>query len=100
MKKDLQEQRCDIALLVDEETGAWGRGGRFVPDADSVEDHVRRALCARYRAVEVVPFVLPFAETARRLRKLAPRVVFNLTEWVDGDRRKDAAIARLLDELG
>lgn len=31
---------------------------------------------------------------------MRPRIVFNLTEWVDGDRRRDAAIAELLDSLG
>jgi len=35
----------------------------------------------------------------RWLRRLRPRIVMNLTEWVDGDRAQDAAIAGLLDLL-
>ncbi len=98
MKKK-RPPRCDVALLVDVETGEFGRGGRFVPERDSVEHHVLRVLRRRYRAVDVVPFQSPVAETTRRLRALAPRLVFNLTEWIDGDRRQDATIARMLDKL-
>ncbi len=96
MKKK-RPPRCDIALLVDEETGEQGSSGRFVPEPDDVEEKVLRALRKRYRRVEVVPFRPPIAETVERLRNLAPRIVFNLTEWVDGDRKLDAAIAGLLD---
>jgi len=49
--------------------------------------------------VEVVPFLPSVVETVERLRRLRPRVVFNLTEWVDGDRRLDAAVAGLLDVM-
>src|SRR6185436_7550760 len=97
MKKK-RPPRCDVALLMDEETGEW-RGGRFVPDRGSGEESVLNALRPRYRRVEAVPFVRPAARTAQRLRELAPRVVFNLTEWIDGDRRQDAAIAGLLERL-
>src|SRR6185436_9151120 len=91
--------RCDIALLVDEETGEYGASGRFVPESDDVEEKVCRALRKRYRRVEVVPFLPSVAGTVARLRRLEPRIVFNLTEWVDGDRKLDAAIAGLLDML-
>jgi D-alanine-D-alanine ligase len=91
--------RCDIALLVDEETGEHHPSGGFVPEPDDVEDKVARALRRRYRRVEVVPFLPTVVETVERLRQLKPRVVFNLTEWVDGDRKLDAAVAGLLDMM-
>lgn len=91
--------RCDVALLVDEETGEYGRDGRFIPEDDDVEEKVLRALRKRYRRVDVVPFSPRVAETVAWLRRLKPRIVMNLTEWVDGDRKQDAAIAGLLDIL-
>src|SRR5262245_44437570 len=91
--------RCDIALLVDEETGDYARSGSFIPDRNSVEEAVLRALRKRYRRVEVMPFLPAVAETVERLHQIAPRIVFNLTEWVDGDRKRDAAIAGVLDML-
>jgi len=91
--------RCDIAVLVDEETGEHGTSGGFVPDANDVEEQVARALRRRYPRVEIVPFVPSVVDTIERLRRLQPRIVFNLTEWVDGDRRLDAAVAGLLDMM-
>src|SRR5215471_12349799 len=91
--------RCDIALLVDEETGMHSPSGVFVPDANDVEEKVARALRRRYPRVEIVPFLPSVVETIERLRRLRPRMVFNLTEWVDGDRRLDAAVAGLLDMM-
>jgi D-alanine-D-alanine ligase len=86
-------------LLVDEETGQYGRDGRFVPENDDVEEKVLRALRRSYRRVEVVPYTRDREATARWLRRLDPRIVFNLTEWLEGDRRHDAAIAGFLDRL-
>lgn len=88
---------CDIALLVDEETGARRRTGLFAPDRHSVEAYVLDVLRERYHNVEVVPFHPDVTATVAELRWLAPELVFNLTEWVDGDRGLDAAIAGLLD---
>lgn len=99
MQKKKQPPRCDVALLVDEETGEYGRSGRFIPEDDDVEEKVLRALRRRYRRVEVVPFSRKVDVTVQWLRRLKPRIVMNLTEWVDGDRRQDAAIAGLLDIL-
>src|SRR5262245_21382699 len=90
---------CDIALLVDEETGEYARNGRFIPDRNSVEEAVLRELRRHYSHVEVVPFLPTVAKTVERLHEATPRVVFNLTEWVDGDRKLDAAIAGVLDML-
>src|SRR5262245_59064989 len=91
--------RCDVALLVDQETGQCGPSGAFVPDAGDVEEKVARGLRRSYRHVEIVPFLPSVVETIDRLRRLKPRVVFNLTEWVDGDRTLDAAVAGLLDMM-
>ncbi|HXF66317.1 MAG TPA: hypothetical protein VNK67_06450 [Burkholderiales bacterium] len=91
--------RCEVALLVDEETGRWSSAGHFIPEADDVEEKVLRALRRRYRRVEVVPFSPQVVQTVERLRQLKPRIVFNLTEWVDGDRKLDAAVTGLLEMM-
>src|SRR5208282_1581333 len=90
---------CGIAMLVDSETGHRNRSGRFVPDRGSVEAYVLKALRSRYRDTAVVPFGPDVYETIAELRRLAPQMVFNLTEWLDGDRRLDYAIAALLEVL-
>lgn len=99
MQKE-KKPRCDVALLVDEETGQYGRDGRFIPEDDDVEEKVLRSLRRSYRRVEVVPFSRRVDATVQWLRRLRPSVVMNLTEWVDGDRTQDAAIAEVLDRLG
>lgn len=91
--------RCDVAMLVDEETGARRAAGHFVPDRNSVEAYVFDALRENYSNVTLVPFGRDIARTIDELRALGPRIVFNLTEWVDGDRALDAAIAGLLELL-
>jgi D-alanine-D-alanine ligase len=91
--------RCTIALLVDEETGARLKSGRFVPDRGSVEARIHACLTERYGRVAVVPFTSDIVATIQELRALEPALVFNLTEWVDGDRSLDAAITGLLDLL-
>jgi D-alanine-D-alanine ligase len=98
--KNKKPRRCDVALLVDEETGEYGRDGRFIPEDDDVEEKVLRALRRTYERVEVVPFTRKVGATVQWLRRLDPRIVMNLTEWLDGDRRQDAAIARVLDTVG
>lgn len=90
-------KRCDVALLVDEETGAHSGTGRFVPDRGGMESHILRCLRAQHERVAVVPFNPELTATIEALRSLKPRVVFNVTEWVDGDRGLDSAITGLLD---
>jgi D-alanine-D-alanine ligase len=90
---------CNIALLVDEETGARLKSGRFVPDRGSVEARIHACLSEHYGRVVVVPFTGDIVATIQELRTLKPDLVFNLTEWVDGDRSLDAAITGLLDLL-
>jgi len=99
-RKITQQERCELALLVDIETGERDGRGRFVPGPGSVEDCVLRCLRAAQRRVAVVPFNPDIVSTVAELKKLQPGLVFNLTEWVDGDRRLDAAVAGLLDILG
>jgi len=86
-------------MLVDWETGERNRSGRFAPDRGSMEQRVFESLHARYPRVTVVPFGPDIAATLTELRKLRPRIVFNLTEWVDGDRTLDHAIAGLLEMM-
>jgi len=91
--------RCDIALLVDAETGDHAADGRFAVEAGGMEAHVLRCLRGQRQRVEVVPFDACVTPTIDRLRELRPRLVFNLTEWIDGDRSQDAAITALLDMM-
>ena len=86
-------------MLVDAETGERRKSGRFVPDRGSMEAHVFDSLRARYRRVTVVPFGPDIIATMAQLKTLRPRIVFNLTEWVDSDRKLDHAIAGLLEMM-
>lgn len=92
--------RCDVALLVDIETGARGASGKFVADRGGMEALLYRCLRTLYQNVVIVPFDPLVMPTIAELRALNPRVVFNVTEWVDGDRRLDTAITGLLELLG
>src|SRR3972149_3492347 len=92
-----KNRRCDVAMLVDAETGERSQSGHFVPDRGSMEQHVFESLRKRYAQVAVVPFGPDIVATLAELRKLRPRIVFNLTEWVDGDRQLGYAVAALLD---
>jgi D-alanine-D-alanine ligase len=98
-KRNRARHRCDIVLLVDEETGARSRDGGFVPDRSSMEEAVLKCLRARYREVAVVAFHPDIVPTVEALRRLDPQIVFNTTEWIDGDRTMDAAIAGILDMM-
>jgi D-alanine-D-alanine ligase len=99
MRPHAGDTRCDIALLVDVETGEHSRSGSFVPEAGTMESEVLRALRQQHAHVEVVPFGPVVTATMELLQRLRPRLVFNLTEWLDGDRRLDAAIAGMLEML-
>ena len=94
-----KNKRCDVVMLVDVEMGEANNAGRFVLDGGTMERHVYKALTARYRNVVVVPFGPDIPATMVRLRDLKPRIVFNLTEWVNSDRTQDFAIAALLDMM-
>lgn len=91
--------RCDIALLVDAEAVDRRINGLYVPDRSSVEAYLLTELRNQGLNVTALPFVADVESTIAALRALKPRLVFNLTECVDGDRSQDAAIAGLLDLL-
>jgi D-alanine-D-alanine ligase len=91
---------CDVAILVDEETGARNAAGRFILDRGCMEAYVLQALKRQHSNVVVVPFDPRITPTIDELRALKPRLVFNLTEWLSGDRRLDAAIASMLEMMG
>ncbi len=95
-----QSARCDVALLVDIETGSRGASGKFVVDRGGMEELLYRCLRTLYQRVVIVPFDPAVTPTITELRMLNPRVVFNVTEWVGGDRRMDAAVTGLLELLG
>jgi D-alanine-D-alanine ligase len=96
-RRGSKTRRCEVAMLVDQETGSLKRNGRFVFDRHSVEAYVQQCLSKQCRRVEIVPFSPDIAETVQQLRRLRPGIVFNLTEWVDSDRTLDHAIAGLLE---
>ena len=100
MREALPARRCEVAVLVDEEVGELDGRGRFIVERRSVESFVLKALHASGRAVTVVPFDPAITPTIEALRRLKPRLVFNLTEWVGGNRRLDAAIAGMLEMMG
>jgi len=91
---------CDIVLLVDSETGEHTRSGAFRLDAGSVEAQVLHSLRQQYVNVVPLPFDVNKRKTIAALQRLAPRLVFNLTEWIDGDRSRDHEITSLLETYG
>lgn len=99
LKKPSDQFGCDIALLVDEEVGAPDEHGCFVLDRGTMECHVFEALGQQLERVCVVPFDPELTPTIAALRKLKPRLVFNLTEWVAGNRRLDSAITGILEVM-
>src|SRR3954471_18180844 len=93
-----RDSRCSIAVLVDDEVGAY-KGAEFVVESGAMESHVVEALRDTHSEVRVIPFDPAITPTVEALRKADPDLVFNLTEWVAGDRRLDSAIAGVLDMM-
>lgn len=92
-----------IVVLVDVET-VDAADPDFAGGAETVQKTMEFQVIAALRqnghAVEVValnPDVIP---TMTTLREKAPELIFNLTEHVGGDRRKDAHVAAMLELLG
>ena len=98
-RRKIKREFCEVAMLVDAETGERRQSGRFAPDRGSMEQRVYEVLSARYSGVTVVPYGPDIVATLRELESLRPRIVFNLTEWLGGDRTLDHAIAALLDMM-
>lgn len=88
-----------VVLLVDQETGGYSRSGAFTVDRGSVEGQVLPVLRQQLGTVVVLPFDPNAKATAAALRALQPSLVFNLTEWIDGERTRDHEITALLDRL-
>lgn len=99
MKRENARVRCDIAVLVDEEVGETNSAGQFVLERGTMESSVVQTLQHDHADVRVVPFDPQIVPTINTLRALKPRLVFNLTEWVAGDRRMDSAIAGVLEMM-
>ena len=90
---------CDIAVLVDAEVGAFDDTGRFELERGTMEWQVVQALQGEHPRVSVLPFDAAITPTIEALRRAKPGLVFNLTEWVAGDRRLDSAIAGVLEMM-
>src|ERR1700687_992232 len=90
---------CNIAVLVDEEVGELDAHGRFVLERGTMEWYVLQTLEEQHGEVCVVPFDPEITSTVAALKALKPSLVFNLTEWVAGDRRLDSAIAGMLEMM-
>jgi D-alanine-D-alanine ligase len=100
MQEALAHQEvCDIAVLVDEEVGERDAQERFVVERGTMEWYVLQVLQRQHRNICVVPFDPEITSTIDALRTLRPPLVFNLTEWIAGDRRLDSAIAGMLEMM-
>ena len=91
--------RGPVVLLVDQETGRYARNGVFAVDRGSVEAQVLAALQRQHATVVVLPYDVDATKSALALQALHPRLIFNLTEWIDGARARDHEITALLDRL-
>jgi D-alanine-D-alanine ligase len=91
-----QMKRLTVVMLVD--PGNLARGGRSLIHGQA-DVHLVRALRRLARRAVFVPYegVPALAESIERER---PDVIFNLTEWIEGDRTKDGHICALLDLYG
>lgn len=89
----------NIAVLVDEETGAFDRRGEFDLERGTMEWQVVQELIRTRTSIRVLPFDPKITPTVEALRAAKPDLVFNLTEWVAGDRRLDSAIAGMLEMM-
>ncbi|MBI4605720.1 MAG: ATP-grasp domain-containing protein [Planctomycetes bacterium] len=91
-----------IAALIDDEAIEQDDPG-FEGKAEGVrstpEFHVVSALRELKHEVHVIPFAPDLAATIQVLKGASPQLVFNLTECFQGDRRKDANVAAVLELL-
>ena len=91
-----------VLMLVDEETVAPEDPqlvAAISPTTPVMEHHVATGLREAGHTVNLLPFGQDLVQTIESIRSQQPNVIFNLTEWVQGDRRKDAHVASLLDLL-
>jgi D-alanine-D-alanine ligase len=91
-----------ILVLIDQEAADHRDlqfKGRKTQDTAAVEWHVVSALRQLGHDVSVLPLAEQPARAIRSLQDVDTDLVFNLTEQVAGDRRKDAYVAALLERL-
>ena len=98
MTRRAQRIRCDIAVLVDAEVGEYS-GEEFELERGTMEWQVAQELERGRASIRVLPFDPQITPTVEALRAAKPDLVFNLTEWVAGDRRLDSAIAGMLEMM-
>jgi len=91
-----QMKRLTVAMLVD--PGNLARGGRSLIHGQA-DIHLVRALRRLTKRALFVPYE-GVAELAESIERERPDVIFNLTEWIEGDRTKDGHICALLDLYG
>jgi D-alanine-D-alanine ligase len=92
----------NITLLVDREAAPAddpALEGKNEALRAETEFHVAAALRSLGHAVAVTPFQPDVPAMVRLLSEAKPDVVFNLTEHVGGDRRKDMHVVALLELL-
>lgn len=92
----------NIASLVDVETIPQDDPqleGRSEAILKEMEFHVVEELRLMGHQVVVVPFVPDLLKTIESLKAAAPDLVFNMTERVQDDRRKDVHVTALLELL-
>lgn len=89
-------KRLTVVMLVD--PGNLAPGGRNLIRGQA-DIHLVQALRRLAGRAQLVPYEGP-AALEECLERERPDVVFNLTEWVEGDRTKDGHICALLDLHG
>ena len=89
-------KRLTVVMLAD--PGNLARGGRSLGRGQA-DIYLVRALRRLTRRALLVPYD-GVAELAECIERERPDVIFNLTEWIEGDRMKDGHICALLDLYG
>jgi D-alanine-D-alanine ligase len=89
-------KRLTVAVLVDPQNLVRGH---VRPVKGHTDRHLLVELRRQARRVVLVPYTGATA-LLQCLERTRPDVVFNLTEWVEGDRTKDGHICALLDLHG
>ncbi len=73
--------------------------GRIPSVLEEMEFHVVEELRLMGHEVEIVPFVSDLTKTIEAIQAAAPDLVFNMTERIQDDRRKDVHVTALLELL-
>ncbi len=87
----------DLEAVPEDDPELEGHGS-FV--LETMEYHVVEELRLMGHEVLIIPFLQDFKQTIDALSNAAPDLVFNMTERIQGDRRKDVHVTALLELLG